>query len=111
MQMIFGGMFMLLAGSLIGEWGRVGFNGRTSLAVAYLTLAGSVIAFAAYSYALQHLDLAIVSLYTYVNPVIAVVLGTLMLGEPFGIRMLVAAGIIVVGVLVVGPVSSQRRKT
>jgi drug/metabolite transporter (DMT)-like permease len=111
MQMIFGGMFMLLAGSLIGEWGRIGFNGRTSLAVAYLTLAGSVIAFAAYSYALQHLDLAIVSLYTYVNPVIAVVLGTLMLGEPFGIRMLVAAGIIVVGVLVVGPVSSQRRKT
>jgi drug/metabolite transporter (DMT)-like permease len=110
MQMVFGGVFMLLTGSFLGEWSRLSFTPRTSFAVLYLTLAGSVIAFAAYSYALQHLDLAIVSLYTYVNPVIAVVLGTIMLGEPFGIRMLVAAGIIVVGVLVVGPVSSQRRK-
>jgi drug/metabolite transporter (DMT)-like permease len=46
---------------------------------------------------------AIVSLYTYVNPIIAVALGTIVLGEAFHMRMLVAAGVIVAGVLIVGP--------
>lgn len=103
LQMLFGGLLMLLAGGAMGEWPRIGFTTRTSLALGYLTAAGSVVAFAAYSYALQHLDVAIVSLYTYVNPVIAVALGTLVLGEPFHSRMLVAAGVIVTGVLIVGP--------
>ena len=69
----------------------------------YLTLAGSVVAFAAYSYALRHLDVAVVSLYTYVNPVIAVVLGTVFLGEPFHMRMVLAAAVILAGMITVGP--------
>ena len=46
-------------------------------------------------------SVAIVSLYNFVNPVIAVGLGTLVLGEPFHARMLLAAAIIVVGILIV----------
>jgi drug/metabolite transporter (DMT)-like permease len=103
MQMIFGGIWMLLAGTFLGEWPALSFTARTSMALAYLTLAGSVVAFAAYSYALQHLDVAIVSLYTYVNPIIAVALGTLILGEPFQIRMLIAGAVIIGGILIVGP--------
>ena len=80
---------------------------KTSIAFMYLTLAGSIVAFAAYSYALRHMDVAIVSLYTYINPVIAVALGAIVLGEPFGWRMFVAAGLIAVGVLVVGPASKK----
>jgi len=110
MQMIFGGAYMLIAGSALGEWGRLGFNGRTASAFVYLTLAGSVVAFAAYSYALRHLNVAVVSLYTYINPVIAVALGTLLLDEPFHVRMLIAAGVIVVGVLIVGPTGRKRRR-
>jgi drug/metabolite transporter (DMT)-like permease len=106
-QMIFGGLFRLLTGSCLGEWGRLSFTGATFAAVAYLSLAGSVVAFSAYNYALQHLEIAVVSLYTYINPIIAVALGTVLLGEPFHLRMLVAAGIIVGGVLIVGPVKSQ----
>jgi drug/metabolite transporter (DMT)-like permease len=79
------------------------------MAIVYLTVAGSVFAFAAYSYALQHLDVAIVSLYTYINPVIAVALGTLLLGEAFHMRMLIAAAIILCGVFVVKPVGRQKR--
>ena len=75
---------------------------RTAAAFIYLTIAGSLVAFACFSYALKHLDVAVVSLYTYVNPVIAVALGTLLLGEPFGMRMVVAAGVILVGMVVVG---------
>jgi drug/metabolite transporter (DMT)-like permease len=101
--MLFGGTLMLLAGGAMGEWSHVGLTLRTGLALSYLTVAGSIVAFAAYSYALQHLDVAIVSLYTYVNPIIAVALGTIVLGEAFHARMLVAAGVIVAGVLIVGP--------
>jgi drug/metabolite transporter (DMT)-like permease len=101
-QMFFGGLYMLIVGSLLGEWRGLSFTPRTSLALAYLSLAGSVVAFAAYSYALQHLDIAVVSLYTYVNPIIAVALGTLLLGEPFHARMLVAGAVIVVGIVAVG---------
>jgi drug/metabolite transporter (DMT)-like permease len=101
-QMTAGGIFMLVTGTLVGEWHRVGFNATTTIAFAYLVIVGSVIAFAAYSYALQHLDVAIVSLYTYINPVIAVALGTMVLGEPFHMRMAVAAAIIATGVVIVG---------
>jgi drug/metabolite transporter (DMT)-like permease len=103
MQMMFGGAYMLLTGTLLGEWHALSFTTRTSLALIYLSLAGSVVAFAAYSYALQHLEIAAVSLYTYVNPIIAVALGTIVLGEPFHVRMLVAGAVIVTGILVVGP--------
>jgi drug/metabolite transporter (DMT)-like permease len=110
MQMLFGGLYMLVVGSLLGEWRGLSFTPRTSVALAYLSIAGSVVAFAAYSYALQHLEIAVVSLYTYVNPIIAVALGTILLGEPFHARMLVAGSVIVVGIAAVGPASADGGK-
>jgi drug/metabolite transporter (DMT)-like permease len=108
-QMFFGGLFMTLAGTAMGEWPHLSFSSRTLASLVYLTLAGSVIAFAAYSYALRHLPIATVSLYTYVNPVIAVALGTLLLGEPFRVSMIAAALVIVVGMLVVRPARRPSR--
>ena len=108
-QMFFGGLFMTLAGTATGEWAHLAFSPRTLAVLVYLTLAGSVIAFAAYSYALRHLPIATVSLYTYVNPVIAVALGTLLLGEPFRPSMLIAAALILVGMLVVRPARQPSR--
>jgi drug/metabolite transporter (DMT)-like permease len=74
----------------------------------YLILAGSLVAFAAYSYALRHLPVAVVSLYTYINPVIAVALGTLLLGEPFHLSMVVGGAVIAIGILIVRPRVSRR---
>lgn len=112
LQMIFGGIVMLAVGTALGEWPRLSFSGRTFFAVAYLTVFGSLIAFAAYSYALSHLDVAIVSLYTYINPIIAMALGALVLGEIVTLRMAIAAAIIVVGVVVAksDAVSGQEMK-
>ena len=62
-----------------------------------------MIAFVAYSYALKHLPITIVSLYTYVNPVIAVGLGIVLLHEPIAIRQVVAAAVILGGMLIVRP--------
>ena len=109
LQMIFGGAMMVLVGTAAGEWGRATLTPRTAGAVVYLALAGSVVGFAAFSYALQHLPVAIVSFHNYINPVIAVALGTLVLGEPFHARMLVSAAIIVAGVLLVGPAGGNRK--
>ena len=77
MQMLFGGVLMLAIGSVAGEWPRLVFTPRTASALTYLTLAGSLGAFLAYSYALRHLPVSTVSLYAYINPIIAVVLGAL----------------------------------
>jgi drug/metabolite transporter (DMT)-like permease len=102
MQMTFGGLWLLIFATLAGEWPSLSFNLRTGAATIYLTIFGSIAAYTCYAYALKHLPVSTVSLYTYANPVIAVVLGTLLLGEPFGARMLVAAAIIALGMVIVG---------
>lgn len=109
MQMCFGGLFLTLLGTSLGEWSHLSFTGKTAGAMIYLLVFGSVIAFTAYSYALRHLNVATVSLYTYINPVIAVALGIILLGEPFQIRMVLAAAIILIGTLIVGPTGVSKR--
>jgi drug/metabolite transporter (DMT)-like permease len=101
LQMLFGGICMLLAGSALQEWKALSFTGRTAGAVTYLVLAGSVAGFSAYAYALKHLPVATVSLYAYVNPVIAVVLGTLLLGEPLNPRLAAAGAVVLAGIALV----------
>ncbi len=103
LQMLAGGLLMTLVGSLRGEWARLSFSPTTTAALLYLAVLGSVVAFVAYSYALKHLPISVVSLYTYVNPVIAVALGAVLLAEPFGFRQLTAAAVIALGMLIVRP--------
>jgi drug/metabolite transporter (DMT)-like permease len=100
-EMLFGGLFLLIAGTVHGELGSLMFSTRTAVALAYLILFGAVGGFTAYAYALKHLPVATASLYAYVNPVIAVVLGTLILKEPFSARMGVAAAIVLAGMALV----------
>jgi drug/metabolite transporter (DMT)-like permease len=100
-QMAFGGAVLVLLGSMMGEWPRLHFTVRTTSAFVYLITFGSIVGFAAYAYALRHLPVSTVSLYAYANPVIAVILGTLILGEPFTARMAIAVLVIFVGILVV----------
>ena len=100
-QMLFGGLAMLAAGSLRGEWSHLAISGRSAGAVAYLFLCGSVAGFSAYAYALKHLPVTTVSLYAYVNPVIAVVLGTMVLGEPWSPRLVAAGATVLIGMAMV----------
>ena len=91
-QMVFGGLMMLVAGTLLGEWPRVHLEGRGLWALVYLLFVGSIGGFVSYIYALQHLPVATVSLYAYANPLIAVALGAVVLGEPFTMRTVVVDG-------------------
>jgi len=106
-QMIAGGLMMLAIGTAAGEWQALHFTPRTAAALAYLTTVGSIGGFAAYTFALKHLPISFVSLYAYINPIIAVVLGKIVLDEPFNARMIVAAAIVFAGVALV---QAKRRR-
>jgi drug/metabolite transporter (DMT)-like permease len=60
-----------------------------------------MVGYTAYAYALKHLPIATVSLYAYMNPIIAVALGTLVLNEPFSARILFAGVVVFAGVALV----------
>ena len=101
LQMLFGGVLMTVAGTLRGEWSDLSLNARTGSALVYLSTIGAIGGFVAYTYALRHLPVSFVSLYAYINPVIAVALGVLVLGEPFNGRIAIAAALVFVGVAIV----------
>jgi len=105
-QMIFSGVMLLSLATATGEWRDLQVTPRTAAAMIYLTIMGSTIAYTAYLYAVAHLPISTVSLYAYVNPLIAVVLGALLLGEPFSLRIVAAASLVLAGIGVVRGVQS-----
>lgn len=101
LQMLAGGAMMVALGTVRGEWPHLFFTTRTLTSLAYLSTLGAIGGFVAYTYALRHLSVSFVSLYAYVNPVIAVTLGVMFLDEPFNIRMASAAALVFAGVAIV----------
>jgi drug/metabolite transporter (DMT)-like permease len=99
--MLAGGLMMIAVGTLRGEWSELFFTTRTTIALLYMATLGAIGGFVAYTYALRHLPVSFVSLYAYINPVIAVGLGILVLHEPFTWRMAMAAALVFAGVAVV----------
>jgi len=97
LEMLFGGVVLLAASLALGEASRVVFAPRSTSALVYLIVVGAIGGFSAYAYALKHLPVATVSLYAYVNPIIAVILGSLVLQEPFTARIAIAAAIVLAG--------------
>jgi drug/metabolite transporter (DMT)-like permease len=100
-QMLWAGLVLTLGGTLAGEWGGMRFSMRSAGALMYLVVFGSIVAYSAYMYAIQKLPLPLVSTYSYVNPVVALVLGWLVLSEPLGWREGGAALVVLLGVAIV----------
>jgi drug/metabolite transporter (DMT)-like permease len=103
-QMILGGMVLILGGVALGEpsafrWAKV--SGRSVIALLYLTFIGSLVGYTAYGYLLKATTPARASTYAYVNPVIALFLGWALAHESLNRTMLLAAGVIVLGVIVI----------
>ena len=101
LQQVFAGVLMIAVGTALGEWQEFAVTPRTIAAELYLIVVGSLVAYSAYLYALEHLPIATVSLYAYINPIIAVLLGTLVASEPFTVRVVAAAGLVLIGVAIV----------
>jgi len=101
LQMLSGGLVTLLVGLAMGELPRFHSTPRTFAALAYLALFGSVLAYTAYVYVARHLRTTTLSLYAYVNPVVAVILGWLVLHEQLTWVSITAMVIILGGVAMV----------
>jgi drug/metabolite transporter (DMT)-like permease len=101
LQMMLGGLTSLIGGLARGEAGDIdvaGFSTDSLLAFAYLIVIGSLVAFTAYVWLLQHAPISKVATYAYVNPVIAIFLGWAILSEEITVWMLAGAAIVVASV-------------
>src|SRR5262249_43153519 len=104
MEMVFGGIFLLLAASITGDYSRFSWQAvstRSFLAFLYLITFGAIIGYSAYIYLLKHTTPVRPATYAYVNPMIAVLLGWLLAGEQLTIRVLFAAVAIVSAVALI----------
>jgi len=111
-QMVSGGLVLLVMSAASGELGgfRIEAISADSLvAMAYLTVIGSLLAFTAYGWLLRVAPLPLIATYAYVNPVVAVILGALVLREPIELRTLVAGAVIIGSVAVI--VTARGRMT
>ncbi len=100
-QMLAGGIGLSLTGLLMGEAARLQITPKALGAMLYLILFGSMLGYSSYGYVLQKWPAAKAGTYAYVNPPVAVLLGALVLGEPFSLGILVSTVTILLGVLLV----------
>jgi len=112
-EMMTGGAVMLVLALGRGEASGVDvseFSTRSWLALGYLITFGSLLAFTSYVWLLSNAPISLVATYAYVNPVVAVILGALILAEPVTAAILVGGGIVVAGVAIVVSTERPRRK-
>jgi drug/metabolite transporter (DMT)-like permease len=103
-QMTTGALLLLAMSVVSGELNgfRIEAISRDSLlAMAYLTVIGSLLAFTAYGWLLRVAPLPLIATYAYVNPIVAVILGSLVLREPIELRTLDAGAVIIVSVAII----------
>ncbi len=101
LQMFFGGLFVLPFSFLFDDLSAVSWSPEAAWSMLYLIIFGSIIAYASYSYALRKLPMTIVSLYAYVNPLVAVLLGWMVLDEKLNTKIGIAILITVAGIYIV----------
>ena len=111
MQMTAGGLILAVVSAASGE--ASGFHVsqvslESWLGLAYLVVAGSLVAYTAYMWLLREVPTSLVGTYAYVNPVVAVLLGTVILGEPLTWRTLVGGGVILASVALIVSVPKPR---
>ncbi|HLF69489.1 MAG TPA: EamA family transporter [Actinomycetota bacterium] len=110
LETVAGGILLLAAAAATGEFRNLDphLTTRAWLSLSFLIVAGSLVAFTAYMWLVRNAPTSLVSTYAYVNPVVAVLLGSLLLQEPIGVRTVTSAAIIIAGVAMM--VSTQARR-
>jgi drug/metabolite transporter (DMT)-like permease len=109
-EMWTGGAILLVVGTLSGErFDLSSYSGTTYLAWGYLVVFGSMVAFSAYVWLLGNAPISLVATYAYVNPVVAVALGSLILDEPITRAVVIGGAVIVASVAIV--ISVERMRT
>ncbi|MEY3683526.1 MAG: hypothetical protein RIS62_236 [Chloroflexota bacterium] len=103
LQMLAGAIGGAVVAALLGEWGSVRFDALGAdvlVALAYLIVIGSLVAYNIYTWLLRVAPFGLVSTYAYVNPVVAVLAGSIILNEPISGQLVVGATVVVAGVAI-----------
>ena len=104
LSLVSGSVLLLTTGTLVGEAHAFSFSQvalRSWLALGYLIVFGSVIAFTAYNWLMEHYPPTFVATHTYINPVVAVFLGWWLAGEKVTINVAIAAALVILAVFLV----------
>jgi drug/metabolite transporter (DMT)-like permease len=104
MEMLAGGIGLFLAGTFTGEWHLLvlaNISARSWYAMIYLVLLGSMAGYTAYAWVLRAAPVSLVSTYAYVNPLVAILLGSLFAQETLTVHVLVSAAIIIGSVVLI----------
>ena len=106
-QMLVAGTAMAIVGISLGELPKINLEMKGFFSLAYLITVGSWVGYGSYIYAIAHLPLSLVATHAYVNPIIALFLGWLILDEELNLQIIIAAFVIFVGVSIVRHGSAQ----
>jgi hypothetical protein len=112
MQLICAGVALGTAGAAAGELGRIqagALASESALALAYLIVFGSLVAYSSYEWLVRHAPSQLTGTYAFVNPLVAVLLGWWLLGEHVSGRTLLAAAVIVAGVALLVMPAARRQ--
>jgi len=100
-QMIIAGIVITALGLILGEGSKFHFTNSSFYSYLYLVILGSLFGYGSYVYAIAHLPVSLVATYAYVNPIIALFLGWLVLDEKISLWVILAAVVILIGVTLV----------
>ena len=104
LSLLAGSAQLLLVGTIAGEYRSFSLSSvslRSWLSLGYLILFGSVVAFTAYNWLMEHYPPTLVATHTFINPIVAVLLGWLMAGEAVTLNVLLSAAMVVSAVILV----------
>jgi drug/metabolite transporter (DMT)-like permease len=101
LQMFFGGLWCFPMSLIMDDFSHVAWSAEAAYSLVYLIVFGSIVAYASYAYALRKLPMTIVSMYAYINPLVAVLLGWIVLDEKLNIKIIVAFILTVAGIYIV----------
>lgn len=101
-EMIFASLFLFAAAALTGNLVPFStFPAQTWYAIGYLVMMGSLIAVVAFLYTMKHLEASVAALYAYVNPIVAIIIGSFLIKEPLTKEIIIGSCITLIGVYLV----------
>lgn len=104
MEMLAGSIGLFILATLTGEWQRFSMDAisqKSLYGLIYLILIGSLVGFVSYAWLLRHAPVSLVATYAYVNPLVAILLGSLLANEPLTPRIIIAAAVIIGSVVLI----------
>jgi len=113
LEMLVGGGALLILGTITGEWSQVNWvsiSTKSILGLLYLIVFGSLIGYATYTWLLRVAPTSLVATYAYVNPLIAILLGSLLAQEPVTSQIVLAAAVIIGAVFLINSAHTTQVK-